>query len=364
MSDVSVIYGTDVPDMVAKLIERHDPFRNLSSNAKVVIKPNIVVSRSRWKGNNTDPAVVEQIIIHLKEKGIHNITVGDGSGMGNSATRAFDICGYREIAAKHTVALVDLEKDSFVQKKPPMKGPFSKLEIARTVAECDFLINVPVMKAHSQTKVTCSLKNLKGVMPRQLKTAFHGRDLDAAIAQLNSVVHPDFILVDGTYGDLRSEIGSDPVEIGMMLAGTDGAAVDRVAAGSLGFQTEDIRHVALTLRYRKIDPALISTHYLNKPSRERSLTVDVDYSKRYPCSITAEGVCCTCLSNLLFALERLDKLGKLKKGHHFVIGQKGATTFSSEEVIIAAGKCATGRVKADISVDGCPVIAGDLVQAL
>ncbi len=35
---------SDVPGMVAKLVERHDPFRNLSSNAKVV------VSRSQWKG--------------------------------------------------------------------------------------------------------------------------------------------------------------------------------------------------------------------------------------------------------------------------------------------------------------------------
>ena len=29
----------------------------------------------------------------------------------------------------------------------------------------DFLINVPVMKGHCQTKITCALKNMKGLIP-------------------------------------------------------------------------------------------------------------------------------------------------------------------------------------------------------
>ena len=30
----------------------------------------------------------------------------------------------------------------------------------------DFLINDPVLKGHCQTKITCALKNMKGLIPR------------------------------------------------------------------------------------------------------------------------------------------------------------------------------------------------------
>ncbi len=111
-----------------------------------------------------------------------------------------------------------------------LKGPFKDLEIAQTVIECDYLINVPVMKAHGQTLITCSLKNLKGVMPRAMKTGFHGVDLDQAIAQLAGVVIPDLIIVDGIQGDLFSETGHHPVRMERILSGTNPVEVDSVAA--------------------------------------------------------------------------------------------------------------------------------------
>ncbi len=101
---------------------------------------------------------------------------------------------------------MDLEKDAIIKKPVSIEGPFKSLEIARTVLECDFFINVPVMKAHNQTLITCSLKNLKGVMPRSMKTAFHSVDLHRAIVQLNSILVPDLIVVDGLQGDLHSEM--------------------------------------------------------------------------------------------------------------------------------------------------------------
>ena len=83
------------------------------------------------------------------------------------------------------------------------------------------LINVPIMKAHNQTLVTCSLKNLKGTMPRSMKSAFHGVNLHRAIAQLDSVLVPHLIIVDGLQGDLHSESGHDPVVMDRIILGTN-----------------------------------------------------------------------------------------------------------------------------------------------
>ena len=116
-----------------------------------------MVSRQNWVGINTDPRIIEALVKSLKDRGIHRITVGDGSGVGYSATKAFEYCGYKDMASRYGLRLVDLERDEFLKKPVRIEGPFKNLEVARTVLECDFFINVPLMKAHNETLITCSL---------------------------------------------------------------------------------------------------------------------------------------------------------------------------------------------------------------
>jgi uncharacterized protein (DUF362 family) len=366
MTDVTLIFGLDPGRMVPELLESLNPFQGLAGSSRILIKPNLVVGRREWKGVDTDPRVVEQVVIHLKDRGMHNITVADGAGMGHTATDAFSFCGYTDMAKKYDIKLLDLDNDKYVQKTPAISGPFSKLKIAETAEKSDYIVNIPVMKAHSQTKMTCSLKNMKGVLPRQLKTAFHSRDLEAAIAQLNSIIKPDFTLVDGTYGDLRFETGHTPVEIGMMLAGFEPIAVDCVAAEYLGFKPTDIRHITESLRARNVYVKGIKKIFLNTPAENRTFKTEPADLSRYPCRIDAGGVCCTCQGNLLFALERLEEDGRLDRSQHLVIGQQADSghTISDSGKLIALGKCAVGRVKADIAIPGCPVKSSDIVDAL
>ena len=59
-----------------------------------------------------------------------------------------------------------------------------ELEICREAKSLDFLINVPVMKGHCQTKITCALKNMKGLLPNREKRHFHAMGLHKPIAHL------------------------------------------------------------------------------------------------------------------------------------------------------------------------------------
>jgi hypothetical protein len=260
--------------------------------------------------------------------------------------------------------LVDLEKDDFVSLPVPIDGPFKKLEIAQTVLDCDFLINVPVMKAHGQTLITCSLKNLKGVMPRAMKTAFHGVDLDRAIAQLASVVTPDLIIVDGIQGDLFSETGHNPVRMERILAGTNPVEVDSVVADMLGYSPRTIRHIAYSadaglglcdLKQIKIDA-------LNQPTNDHMIPPPVHFWEKFPCRIEADGACCTCMGNLLFALERLNEKGRLSEDQLFLTGQKVNLPPDSTDTTIAVGQCAVKRAAADIQIDKCPPSAGTIYR--
>ena len=78
-------------------------------------------------------------------------------------------------------------------------------------ADIDFLINVPVLKGHCQTKITCALKNMKGLIPNTEKRHFHAMGLHEPIAHLNAGLHQDFVVVDNICGDLDFEDGGNPV---------------------------------------------------------------------------------------------------------------------------------------------------------
>jgi uncharacterized protein (DUF362 family) len=323
MGEVVIIYGTQVEKMVRQLIEKTGSMDQLRPDDSVMIKPNLVASRKDWIGIDTDPRVIEALVKCLKDRGVHRITVGDGSGMGNSATKAFEYCGYRDLSIHYGLRLVDLEKDEFIKKPVSIEGPFKNLEIARTVLESDFFINVPVMKAHNGTLITCSLKNLKGTMPRSMKTAFHSVDLHRAIAQLNSILVPDLIVVDGFQGDLHSETGHDPVAMDRIILGTNPVEVDSVVADTLGYGPQNIRHIACSADagLGTCDLKEIRIHSLNRPSRKKRFSPPIHYSKRFPCSISEEGACCTCTGNFIFALERLKEQGLLSERLSFLIGQ-------------------------------------------
>ena len=77
-----------------------------------------------------------------------------------------------------------------------------ELHICTSVKDIDFLINVPVLKGHCQTKITCALKNMKGLIPNSEKRRFHSLGLHKPIAHLNMGIRQDFIVVDNICGDL------------------------------------------------------------------------------------------------------------------------------------------------------------------
>lgn len=386
---IHVYYGVDAAGSTNALIDAAAPFRSLSRHAKVLIKPNIVAARSNWLGVNTRPQVVEAVIRRLQDIGVREITVADGSGIGHSASKAFKILGYDAIAGRYGVRLFDIEKDEFISRPTRCSGPFRKLQVSRTVAESDFVINIPVLKAHGETKLTCSLKNLKGVMPKDMKPKFHSVDLHRAIVQLNTVIGADFIFVDGAYGDLSNELGGNPVEMGIMAAGSDPLEIDAFAAASIGFKPSDIIHLAHYADFRGIDLGDYQPEVkeLNRPAMQEQFTADTGMLERFPCRVTAEGVCCTCRGNLIFALKRLQERGVLSPGQHFYIGRISGDSAGDfregRSTRILVGDCAirmSAKAGSDnlqapegssdrndsavIPIPGCPPDPGKIIETL
>ena len=290
-------------------------------DAKIALKPNLVVAKPSESGATTDPRLVETVIQYLQNKGYTNISIMEGSWVGDSTKRAFKVCGYEEISRKYKVPLIDLKQDARVSVE--VEG--TTLEVCASLWQADYLINMPVLKAHCQTKVTCALKNLKGCIPDSEKRRFHSMGLHRPIALLNKVLKSNLVIVDGIIGDLTFEEGGTPVYMGRVIIGEDPVAIDAYAAELLGYHPHDIHHlqIAEELGVGTADSARLEIveHNQAEKSRVEELTAQrvVD---RYAGYIDEREACSACFGSLIHALYRYEERhGRLPRNLQIAIGQ-------------------------------------------
>ena len=241
-NEIYIKSGTEYKDMTKELLEQCDLAEQISSpDLQIGIKPNLVSPTEASWGATTHPEIVAGIIEYLQEKGFAKIAILEGSWVGDKTTEAYELCGYRELSEKYQVPFWDMQKDTGVDKDC---GGMA-LKICSSVEKIDFLINVPVLKGHCQTKVTCALKNMKGLIPNTEKRRFHALGLHKPIAHLNMGIHQDFIVVDNICGDLDFEDGGNPVVMNRIWAGMDPVLIDAYVCQVMHYQTSDVPYVKL-----------------------------------------------------------------------------------------------------------------------
>ena len=150
------LYGTEYKEMTKELLSKTDLAGLIGDRKKrVAIKPNLVVASPAEFGATTHPEVVAGIVEYLQENQFENIVIVESSWVGDRTSEAFIYCGYKDLCAKYDVPFIDGQKEKW--HEADCAG--MKLNIINAVDKIDFLINVPVLKGHCQTKMTCALKN-------------------------------------------------------------------------------------------------------------------------------------------------------------------------------------------------------------
>ena len=235
-TEIHTIYGSDPLYMTQTLLSHIAIERELTLDMQIGIKPNLVLASPAVSGATTHPEIVEGIIRYLQSKGFHRLIILEGSWVGANTREAFRVCGYEAISRKYGVPLIDLKGDAVEDRRA---GEMS-IKVCRTALAVDYLINVPVLKAHCQTELTCALKNLKGCLPDTEKRRFHSMGLHKPIAHLGAILKPGLNLVDAIAGDLTFEEGGNPVQMDRIFAGKDAVLVDAYAASLLGYAPADI----------------------------------------------------------------------------------------------------------------------------
>jgi len=243
MSKVSIVKGTRPVKATVKALEmiRPDVDYILSKLKPILIKPNYINSEPPSTGITTDSRVIEGIVKFLRQRKTKDIIIGEGSGWSDTF-EAFKVAGVDAVAERWDVKLVDLNKDKIVEVSPPNPLSIKKIKVAATSLE-SIIISVPKLKLHRIATVTLSLKNMMGALAS--KGSMHRGSLSKNIVDLASVLRPSISVVDGIIAGEGHETSGNPVEMNLIIAGTDPVAVDAVGAAVMGISPTDVKHLVL-----------------------------------------------------------------------------------------------------------------------
>jgi len=347
-------YGKDWIKITYDALAASDIGLCLNGIKSVSIKPNLVMPQIASNGATTHPEVTEGIIRYLKDYGIQKISIIENSAVGYCTKRAFKVCGYEILQKKYGVTLFDLEDDKYITIK---SGDYD-IRVYEEALNAEFLINVPVLKAHCQTRLTCCMKNLKGCIPQDEMKRFHTLGLHKLIAALNSIIKTHYCVVDGICGDLSFEEGGNPVEANRIIAGKNPVLVDSFCAELIGYKPDEIGYLSYGKKnglgeYYSHETKIVELNSSHKPLNQvKSSRISAKYSEK----IEEASACSVCYAALVYALHQNN--GRTPQGKKICIGQgfKGKTSDGA-----GVGNCTAGF---NTTVKGCPPKAVEVLEML
>jgi uncharacterized protein (DUF362 family)/Pyruvate/2-oxoacid:ferredoxin oxidoreductase delta subunit len=212
----------------------------IQPHSKVLVKPNLLMSKSPDCGITTHPQVVRAVIWLLNEINC-KIVVGDGPSVWGqyieNVDEVYEVTGIKKVCREEGVKLVHFDKRRMHDKFP----------LTTELDECDHLINLPKFKTHELTLITGAIKNLFGLVSGTYKTELHKNyfapaDFANVLVDIYQEIKPDLTIIDGILameGDGPATSGITR-QLNLLLAGSDCVALDTVMAKIMGITQQDV----------------------------------------------------------------------------------------------------------------------------
>lgn len=220
---------------------------------KVALKPNLLKATDPQEAVITHPSILRAVAEIVAEAGGSPFII-DSPGAGlpytsNSLRRIYKRCGYTNLGPA-----IELNFDCrFREVSCPEGRILKRFEIIAPILEADVVINLPKVKTHSFTYITCGVKNLFGVVPGLHKPAYHGRFQDPEefalmLIDLCKLIRPCLTICDGIVGMEGDgpSWGSNKL-LGLIAASSDPFALDMVISYLIGFNPVEIPCLRLAM---------------------------------------------------------------------------------------------------------------------
>ena len=328
----------------------------------VFIKPNLVRPFPPNRGVTTHPAIVEAFVELFPDR---KFVVGDGTPAPKDYAKILRVTGLRAMARRHrNVRLVSLDDEP--------REKYNEVELPALLRTHEY-INLAKMKTHSQTYVSLSVKNNKGLLALSDKMAFHRRGLHGPVARMGEEIRPALNVVEGFValeGDGPSFFGR-PRRLGALVAGREAFAVDAACCEIMRLDIRKAEHLRPDVNYEVVGDGVEAVRAKFRPPRAKwhigGMGIHFD-----------EHCCSVCLSNLPALrgklLRRPVKLAKLVKhmlkGDLVLVGGGSVPPEASGKRVIFLGECgrkcarAAGMDDTSDVAGGCPFDADEFIKIL
>jgi uncharacterized protein (DUF362 family)/Pyruvate/2-oxoacid:ferredoxin oxidoreductase delta subunit len=210
----------------------------------VLLKPNIVYDSPPEKAITTHPVFLEAAIRLVKEKGAARILAGDSPGLQPPGFTA-KLSGLGEITRRNGAEWVDFTRRK-VEVPCPGGRAVRQFTLTAAVEDADIIISLPKLKTHQLMYFTGAMKNLFGLIPSVLKSAYHvrlrGKDSFASmIVDLNTAAPAQYAFMDAVVGmEGPGPSAGYPRKIGAVLASPNLLALDAAASEMVGYPPREI----------------------------------------------------------------------------------------------------------------------------
>lgn len=252
------IYCYAVPNYKSAALEKavEDIFQNSASaqtlgpESHVLLKPNLLAKHAPEKAVTTHPAVVEAVIQALKRRGVSHIVLADSPGglyNENTMKTIYRVSGLADVCTRYGVEAYDRCK-ALPRKTQGVR--VREWNLLEPLHEADYVIDLPKIKTHVMTGMTCAVKNLFGTVPGLQKAEMHMRFpqkelFGEMLVDLCETVRPNLIVVDGVCameGD--GPAGGTPRMLGLVMGSEDPYAVDLAVCRVMGLDAMQVPYLA------------------------------------------------------------------------------------------------------------------------
>lgn len=249
---LAVRKGTDIPRLVGETLDALGGMAGFVRPGEVVVlKPNIGWDRTAAMAANTHPEVVTALARLCLDAGAKRVRIFDRTC--NDERRCYVQSGIREAVEalrSDRVSLEYVDRRDFQEVEIRGGKVFPRWEFYRPVLEADRLINAPIAKHHSISRLTLGMKNLMGVIGGN-RGRLH-QEIAEALTDLAMVLHPDLTVVDAT----RILVANGPQGGRLedvrypqtLIASPDMLAADAYAATLFDFRPEEIPTIVAAAR--------------------------------------------------------------------------------------------------------------------
>jgi len=220
---------------------------DLRPRGRVLLKPNCVLAHHElFPHAFTRAEVLDATLsaVHAKAEKGARIAVGERSGITAPTRLCFSEAGYLPVARRHEAPIHYFDECLHVETPLTHEGRLrDAIYLPKPVLDADFVVNLPKLKTHPWTTLTAGLKNWIGIQDDAHRLVDHDHRLDEKIVDLNHAVRPQLLVIDAITAGVGRMLTPKPVELGLLIVGTNPVATDVVCAHIMSLDPATVEHV-------------------------------------------------------------------------------------------------------------------------